>query len=171
MIKLRDLSREARGILAKAIPYQKLEAPTSNKDYMQLFAKWRNKHRIDGEWSTHGVDYLAVVNAAIADSKNHYPDTKEGYEELRAKHNSTRMNYRKKIEAPIIVEFNITEWRKVKNKKVAVVAHLSDDRQSGYAKAMLEAGKLIDSKMPSLPPYDGTGRVSATGEDMTGWLD
>ena len=37
MIKLRDLSREARGILAKAIPYQKLEAPTSNKDYMQLF--------------------------------------------------------------------------------------------------------------------------------------
>ena len=43
MIKLRDLSPKARGILLKAIPYQKLPSPANNPEYLQLFKDFQKE--------------------------------------------------------------------------------------------------------------------------------
>ena len=69
MIRLGDLSSEARGILAKAIPYQKLEAPLSNQEYIRLFHDFQKatnfsylKNPEDGELDGFNRFQCAVVD-------------------------------------------------------------------------------------------------------------
>ena len=148
------------------------------KTYLQTFAGFRNAHYKAGEgWQDiEGKDFIPVVNAAIkkvGKSTDYYAADEKGYDELRSKHNSTKMAYRTKLLDPIHDEYRVTEWTKIPKKqaKIPVVEHLDAEQQLAYMRAVAAAKALINLKMPGLPPFTGTGRSSYDGGAMTDWLD
>jgi len=58
-----------------------------------------------------------------------------------------------------------------KQAKMPDVSHLDADKQVEYMEEVAAAKALINSKMPGLPPFEGTGRGSYTGGTMAGWLE
>jgi hypothetical protein len=152
------------------------EAKLPTKDYLPIFAKWRNEHynASTSTWSTTGSDFLPIVNKACKDLGNaQYSNDASGYDALRAKHNSTRTKYKKVLRKPIDASFNIGEYKSqgVGRPSMPDTTHLSATDKQAYMVAISEADETVATKMPGLPPYSTLRAGSLTGKQMGDLLD
>ena len=147
------------------------ETKLATADYLPIFAGWRNEHYdpATSAWSALGKDFLQVVNKAIKDAGNTpYPNSKEGFDDLRAKHNTTRLKYKNTKIKPIDAAFNVTSYMSqgVGKRKTPNLNHLDADQRKAYMAERVEVENLISTKMPGLPSYVVASRGGLTGEQM-----
>tara|TARA_R110000824_G_scaffold168163_1_gene345205 strand:+ start:59 stop:523 length:465 start_codon:yes stop_codon:yes gene_type:complete len=152
------------------------ETKLATADYLQLFASWRNDNHdpTTSSWSAIGKDFLAVVNSAIKKAGNvGYASTAEGYDSLRAKHNSTRVKYKKTLRKPVEMGFSIVEWISHGPGKPStpVMNHLDAEGRNAFMVAMGEVDNKVSQKMPGLPSYEMKSRGGLTGDQMDDLLD
>ena len=144
--------------------------------YLPLFASWRKEHfdPSTSAWSALGKDFLQVVNKAITDVGNKpYANSKEGFDDLRAKHNTTRNKYKNTKMKPIDAAFSVVSYisQGVGKKKTPNLNHLDAEQRKSYMAERVEVENLIATKMPGLPSYQVASRGGLTGEQMDDLLD
>jgi len=152
------------------------ETKLATATYLQVFAEWRNANfnKETSKWNATGKDFLAVVNAAIKKAGNTaYPSTDDGFDALRAKHNSTRVKYKKTKCAPINLTHSVVEWvsHGPGKKATPVLNHLDSSGRTAYMAAITDVDNMVAVKMPGLPSYEVRSSGGLTGKQMDDLLD
>ena len=147
------------------------ETKLATADYLPIFGAWRNAHYdpATSAWSSLGKEFLQVVNKAIKAAGNTpYENSKKGFEDLRAKHNTTRLKYKNTKIKPIDAAFSVVSYvsQGVGKRKTPNLNHLSTEQRQAYMAQKMEVENILSTKMPGLPSYEVASRGGLTGEQM-----
>ena len=139
-------------------------AKISTKAYVIAFADFRDKFFKDGSWSSEplGAVYVDHINKAKDGDDDGWPNTSDGYDNIKAKHNLTRSKIKKDMLNLVHQEHNVTDFKSEPGKrKEPVTSHMSRDERRAYLEAVKDVSTRLDAKMPRLPSYDGSSRSTA----------
>ncbi len=144
-------------------------------DYLPLFSSWRKSHFniADSSWTETGKDFLRTVNAEIKKMGNvPYPDTRDGFDKLRAKHNTTRSKFKSDLIKPIDAAFSVVEYTShgVGKKKTPNLSHLNTEQRLAYNDKRMEVDKYLSTHFPGLPSYEEATRGGLSIDQMKALL-
>ena len=114
-------------------------AKISTKAYVIAFADFRDKFFKDGSWSSEplGAIYVDHINRAKDGDDDGWPNTSDGYDSIKAKHNLTRSKIKKDMLNLVHQEHNVTDFKSEPGKrKEPVTSHMSRDERRAYLEAV-----------------------------------
>tara|TARA_R100001082_G_scaffold110371_1_gene90132 strand:+ start:4051 stop:4506 length:456 start_codon:yes stop_codon:yes gene_type:complete len=139
-------------------------AKISTKAYVIAFAEFRDLWFKDGAWQSKPLGALFVehINKAMDGEDDAWPNSADGYDNIKAKHNLTRSKIKKDMLNLVHQEHNVTDFKSEPGKrKEAVTSHMSRDERRAYLEAVKDVSTRLDAKMPRLPSFDGSSRSTA----------